>query len=87
LRSSRSITAATSGALFALARLGAIMVADQPRIRAARNAYVLNHAEVSGVIASMTTIAKARQAAADLRCGPVRACSTETTIRRRTCGN
>ncbi len=53
-------------ALFALARLGAIMVPINPEFGPHETSYVLNHAEVSGVIASEETIAKARQAAADL---------------------
>jgi crotonobetaine/carnitine-CoA ligase len=57
-------------ALFALARLGAIMVPINPEFGAQETAYVLNHAEVSGVIASTTTIAKARQASADLATQP-----------------
>ena len=57
-------------ALFALARLGAIMVPVNPEFGAQETAYVLNHAEVSGVIASTATIAKARQAAADLATQP-----------------
>lgn len=52
-------------ALFALARLGAIMVPINPEFGPEETAYVLNHAEVSGVIASKETIAKARQAVAD----------------------
>jgi crotonobetaine/carnitine-CoA ligase len=58
------------GALFALARLGAIMVPVNPEFGPQEIAYVLNHAEVSGVIASTATIAKARQAAADLATTP-----------------
>ncbi len=57
-------------ALFALARLGAIMVPINPELGPQEIAYVLNHAEVSGIIASMATIAKARQAAADLPTQP-----------------
>jgi crotonobetaine/carnitine-CoA ligase len=57
-------------ALFALARLGAIMVPVNPEFGLQETAYVLNHAEVSGVIASTATIAKARQAAADLATQP-----------------
>jgi len=57
-------------ALFALARLGAIMVPINPEFGAQELAYVLNHAEVSAVIASAATIAKARQAAADLATQP-----------------
>jgi crotonobetaine/carnitine-CoA ligase len=58
------------GALFALARLGAIMVPVNPEFGPHETAYVLSHAEVSGVIASMATIAKARQAVADMAVQP-----------------
>jgi len=57
-------------ALFALARLGAIMVPVNPEFGLQETAYVLNHAEVSGVIASTATLAKARRAAADLAVPP-----------------
>jgi crotonobetaine/carnitine-CoA ligase len=57
-------------ALFALAWLGAIMVPINPEFGPHETAYVLNHAEVSGVIASTTTIATARRAAADLAVPP-----------------
>jgi crotonobetaine/carnitine-CoA ligase len=57
-------------ALFALAWLGAIMVPINPEFGPQETAYVLNHAAVSGVIASTATIATAQQAAADLATQP-----------------
>jgi carnitine-CoA ligase len=58
------------GALFALARLGAIMVPINPEFGLQETAYVLGHAEASGIIASQATIAKVRQAVADLAVRP-----------------
>ncbi len=52
-------------ALFALARLGAIMVPINPEFGPQETRFVLNHADVSGVIASKETLATARQAVAD----------------------
>jgi crotonobetaine/carnitine-CoA ligase len=57
-------------ALFALARLGAIMVPINPEFGLQETTYLLKHAEVSAVIASTSTIATARQAAADLATQP-----------------
>ena len=52
-------------ALFALARLGAVMVPINPEFGLQETRFVLNHADVSGVIASKETLATARQAVAD----------------------
>ena len=57
-------------ALFALARLGAIMVPINPEFGPQETRFVLNHADVSGVIASKETLATARQAVADLAVRP-----------------
>ncbi len=57
-------------ALFALARLGAIMVPINPEFGPQETRFVLNHADVSGVIASKETLATARQAVADLAARP-----------------
>ena len=48
--------------LFALARLGAIMVPINPEFKEAETHYALNHAEVSGVIASLETLPTVRRA-------------------------
>jgi crotonobetaine/carnitine-CoA ligase len=50
--------------LFAAARLGAIMVPVNPEFRVEEMRYVLDHAEVSGVIASAETLPTVRQALA-----------------------
>lgn len=53
--------------LFALARLGAIMVPVNPEFGVEEAKYVLHHAEVSVVAATQDTIAVARSAAQDLK--------------------
>jgi crotonobetaine/carnitine-CoA ligase len=53
--------------LFALARLGAIMVPVNPEFGVEEAKYVLHHAEVSAVAATTDTLAVARQAAAGLK--------------------
>lgn len=57
-------------ALFALARLGAIMVPVNPDLGVEEARYVLHHAEVAGVIASTETLATARAASAGLARAP-----------------
>ncbi|HKA43824.1 MAG TPA: AMP-binding protein [Burkholderiales bacterium] len=57
-------------ALFALARLGAIMVPVNPEFGVEEARYVLHHAEVSGVIAASATLATARAASAGLATAP-----------------
>src|SRR5687768_7127986 len=57
-------------ALFALARLGAIMVPVNPEFGVQEARYVLHHAEVSGVIASTDTLDTARAACAGLAVAP-----------------
>jgi crotonobetaine/carnitine-CoA ligase len=52
--------------LLALARLGAIMVPINPEFGAEEARYVFNHAEVSGVVASIETLDRVRQACAGL---------------------
>lgn len=52
--------------LFALARLGAIMVPVNPEFGVAEAKYVLHHAEVSAVAATQDTLAVAHDAAAGL---------------------
>ena len=52
--------------LFALARIGAIMVPVNPEFGVEEARYVLNHAEVSGVAASSETLSVAREACAGL---------------------
>jgi len=49
-------------ALFALARIGAIMVPINPEFGVEEAKYVLHHAEVSGVLASADTVEVARKA-------------------------
>ena len=56
--------------LFALARIGAIMVPVNPEFGAQEARYVLHHAEVCGVIASSETFDTARQACAGLAAAP-----------------
>jgi carnitine-CoA ligase len=51
--------------LFALARLGAIMVPVNPEFGVEEARYMLRHAEVGGVIAARDTLAIAREAAAE----------------------
>jgi carnitine-CoA ligase len=53
--------------LFALARLGAIMVPVNPEFGVDEAKYVLHHAEVSAIAATQDTIAVARRAAAGLK--------------------
>ncbi len=53
--------------LFALARLGAIMVPVNPEFGVEEAKYVLHHAEVSAVAATQDTLAVARAAAAGLK--------------------
>ncbi|MEN9783548.1 MAG: hypothetical protein RJA24_891, partial [Pseudomonadota bacterium] len=53
--------------LFALARLGAIMVPVNPEFGVGEAKYVLHHAEVSAVAATQDTLDVARQAAAGLK--------------------
>lgn len=53
--------------LFALSRLGAIMVPVNPEFGVEEAKYVLHHAEVSAVAATADTLAVARDAAADLK--------------------
>ena len=50
--------------LFALARIGAIMVPVNPEFGVEEARYVLHHAEVSGVVASADTLEVARAACA-----------------------
>ncbi|MEQ1775449.1 MAG: AMP-binding protein, partial [Burkholderiales bacterium] len=57
-------------ALFALARIGAIMVPVNPEFGVQEAKYVLNHAEVSAVLAASDTLAVARQAAESLSVPP-----------------
>ncbi len=56
--------------LFALARLGAIMVPVNPEFGVEEAKYVLHHAEVSAVAATGDTIGIARAAAAGLKTAP-----------------
>ncbi len=56
--------------LFAAARLGAIMVPVNPDFGAQEARYVLNHAEVSGVIATGETLPVVRQAVGDATQAP-----------------
>jgi len=56
--------------LFAVARLGAIMVPVNPDFKDAEARYALTHAEVSGVIASLETLATARCAMVGLGTTP-----------------
>jgi crotonobetaine/carnitine-CoA ligase len=56
--------------LFAVARLGAIMVPINPDFKDAETRYALSHAEVSGVIASLETLAIVRCATADFDTAP-----------------
>jgi crotonobetaine/carnitine-CoA ligase len=51
--------------LFAVARLGAIMVPINPEFRVEEARYALTHAEVTGVIASSETLATVRSATKD----------------------
>ena len=57
-------------ALFALARLGAVLVPINPEFGVQEARYVLHHAEVCGVIASSDTLDTARQACAGLATAP-----------------
>jgi crotonobetaine/carnitine-CoA ligase len=57
-------------ALFALARIGAIMVPVNPEFGVQEAKYVFHHAEVSAVLAASDTLAVARQAAAGLAVAP-----------------
>src|ERR1051326_5589793 len=57
-------------ALFAIARIGAIMVPVNPEFGVEEARYVLHHAEVSGVLASAETLAVAREASQDLAVAP-----------------
>jgi carnitine-CoA ligase len=52
--------------LFALGRIGAIMVPVNPEFGVEEARYVLHHAEVSGVVASVETLPIARRACAGL---------------------
>ena len=56
--------------LFALARLGAIMVPVNPEFGPAEAGYVMNHAEVSGIVCSAAALPVAREAAAKLARAP-----------------
>ena len=56
--------------LFALARLGAIMVPVNPDYGVEEARYVLHHAEVSAVVASGDTLAVVREACRGLKTGP-----------------
>ena len=56
--------------LFALARIGAIMVPVNPEFGVQEARYVLHHAEVSGVVASESTIDVARGACEGLKTHP-----------------
>jgi crotonobetaine/carnitine-CoA ligase len=56
--------------LFALAQLGAIMVPINPDFKEPETRYALGHAEVSGVIASLETLATVRCAIANLGAAP-----------------
>jgi carnitine-CoA ligase len=57
-------------ALFALARIGAIMVPVNPEFGVAESKYVLHHAEVGAVLAARDTLAVAREAAMGLKTNP-----------------
>ncbi|HTE13552.1 MAG TPA: AMP-binding protein [Burkholderiales bacterium] len=57
-------------ALFALARIGAIMVPVNPEFGVQEAKYVFHHAEVSAVLAASDTLAVARQAAEGLPTPP-----------------
>ena len=56
--------------LFALARVGAIMVPINPEFGVEEARYVLHHAEVSGVVASAETLDVVREASAGLKTAP-----------------
>src|SRR3954465_11981505 len=56
--------------LFALARIGAIMVPINPEFGVEEARYVLHHAEVSGVVASVETLDVVRQACEGLASAP-----------------
>jgi crotonobetaine/carnitine-CoA ligase len=56
--------------LFAVSRLGAIMVPINPDFKETETRYALSHAEVSGVIASLETLATVRCATADFGTAP-----------------
>jgi carnitine-CoA ligase len=56
--------------LFALARVGAIMVPINPEFGVEEARYVLHHAEVSGVVASEDTLAVVSAACAGLKSAP-----------------
>ncbi|MGZ5138411.1 MAG: AMP-binding protein [Burkholderiales bacterium] len=56
--------------LFALARIGAIMVPINPEFGVQEARYVLHHAEVSGVVASTDTLPVARDACQGLAIAP-----------------
>src|ERR1700719_226554 len=66
LLSARGIRKGDRVAVVALNHSGHVCALFAPH----ETAYVLGHAEVSGIIASQTTIAKARRAAADLAMQP-----------------
>ena len=57
-------------ALFALARIGAIMVPVNPEFGVTEAKYVFHHAEVSAVLAASDTLTVARQAAGGLATPP-----------------
>lgn len=57
-------------ALFALARIGAIMVPINPEYGVQEAKFVLHHAEVSGVIAALETHETARRACEGLAAAP-----------------
>ncbi len=57
-------------AFFALARLGAVMVPINPEFRAEEARYVLNHAEVSGVLCSPAVLETVREALAPTKLRP-----------------
>jgi len=56
--------------LFALARIGAVMVPVNPEFGVEEARYVLHHAEVSGVVASGATLDVARKAAEGMKAAP-----------------
>ena len=56
--------------LFALARIGAIMVPVNPEFNAAEARYVMSHAGVCAVACSADTLAVAREASADIKPAP-----------------
>jgi crotonobetaine/carnitine-CoA ligase len=56
--------------LFALARIGGIMVPVNPEFGVQETRYVLNHAEVTGIVASADLLGMVREASADVPAGP-----------------